>query len=330
MKKYTALLLILILCLMLVGCNPSKVFEIADVEKVVLMSGTTGEKVEITDTAIIQQITENINSVEFKKGQSSKNSSGWSYNIKWYDAKGLEIENITISGNGTVNYDDYFWSATNGSVDTAFLDELLNTSEGGASAVEPVGGEIFTPDFTAGVKIYIEETYSKSMDGHDMLVETPHSVWLVSDEGIIEEILSLCGEITQYRQFEIVSDIMYGNTTVYEYLPRIYLVTDTVCYSIEILNWENYSGDEWSYWPIRQELFGEPVLHVFRIDLSLMPESETAYSFVRNFFTRDSVNSEGGAGWYSTMPQQSMNELINLLGNIGADNSEEIEGAINE
>lgn len=153
---------------------------------------------------------------------------------------------------------------------------------------------------------------------------------VASDEGIIEKILSLCGEITQYRQFEKVNDIMLGSSGGYEYLPRIYLVTDTVCYSIEILNWENYSGDEWSGLPIRQELFGEPVLHIFRIDLSSMPESETPYSFARKFFGTDSVNSEGGAGWYSTIPQQSLDELVNLLGNIGTDNSEEIEGAINE
>lgn len=125
MKKYAGLIFTLTLSLILVSCNSSKTFEIADAEKVVLMSGTTGEKVEIKDAAIIQQITTNINCVEFKKGQSSKNSSGWSYNIKWYDAKGLEIENITIGGNGTINYGDYFWSATNGSIDTAFLDELL-------------------------------------------------------------------------------------------------------------------------------------------------------------------------------------------------------------
>ena len=125
MKKYEILSLILILCSMLAGCNSSKVFEIVDAEKIILMSGRTGEKVEITDAEIIHQITTGINSLEFDKGRSSQNVSGWSYNVKWYDTEGTEIESITFNGNGTINYDNYFWSATNGSIDTTFFDELL-------------------------------------------------------------------------------------------------------------------------------------------------------------------------------------------------------------
>jgi len=185
---------------------------------------------------------------------------------------------------------------------------------------DPIGGEIDISDFEDGVKIYIEEGYSSGVS-----MEGPHSIWLVTDEDFNEEILSLCGSVKQHRQVEKSSDIMYGAAGDFEYLPRIYLATDAICYSVEILNWENYSGDEWTQFPIRQELSGEPTMHIFRIDLSLMPENKTPYSFAKEYFGSDTVNSESGVGWYSTMPQESMDKLLSLLWSIGTENAEKVE-----
>lgn len=41
-------------------------------------------------------------------------------------------------------------------------------------------------------------------------METPHSIWLVSDEHLKGEILELCREIEHYRELEVVNDIMLG------------------------------------------------------------------------------------------------------------------------
>lgn len=194
---------------------------------------------------------------------------------------------------------------------------LMTACEKTEQSVELVGGEISSSDFEDGVEVYIEEGYA--------ITEAPHSIWLVSDEDIAEEILSFCGSVKQYRQVEKSSDIMYGEAGDFEYLPRIYLVTDEICYSVEILNWENYSGDEWSQFPIRQERSGEPTMHVFRLDLSLMPENKTPYSFAKESFASDTMNSESGVGWFSTMSQESMDELLNLLRSIGTENAEIVE-----
>lgn len=188
---------------------------------------------------------------------------------------------------------------------------------------EPVGGELFTPDLENGVSIYVEEGYFAE-ESYFASVEEAHSVWSLSDEALREEILHLCGEIKQHRQFEKAGDLMLGSAEGFTYYPCVYLVTDAVCYRIEALNWENYSGDAWSDFPIRQELFGKPVLRVFRIDLSSAPEDEPPYRFAKDFFGADTLNSTGGAGWYSTLPQRHMDRLLELLRSVGAESAERV------
>lgn len=98
--------------------------------------------------------------------------------------------------------------------------------------------------------------------------------------------------------------------------------TGLFCYSIEILNWDNYSGSAWAYFPIRQELFNEPVLHVCRLDLSLKPESEASYYYAKDYSGPDSINIKGGSGWYSTISQEHLDELLALASSTSAVNAE--------
>ena len=62
MKKLIAMALCLVLTLSLVGCvkNDTKTFEIAGAEKLTVMSGETGESIEITNANDIKYITDNI------------------------------------------------------------------------------------------------------------------------------------------------------------------------------------------------------------------------------------------------------------------------------
>lgn len=126
MKKYLILIsLALICCLSLTSCGKKMTFAIENTETILVMSGNTGKSVEITDQDIIQQITDNINSLSFERG-SRINSTGWSYNIRWYNADGDEIENMSTGGTGTnLFYGGYNWSIVSGNIDTALLDEVL-------------------------------------------------------------------------------------------------------------------------------------------------------------------------------------------------------------
>ena len=190
------------------------------------------------------------------------------------------------------------------------------------SPAAPTGGELFAPDFANGVELYVEEAYTLSYSREeDKYTETPHAVWRVTNGGVKTNIRSLCGELRQYRQQERISDFMLGTTERYEYLPRCYLVTDAVCYRIQIVNWDNHTGYEWSEFPIRTERFREPTLEVSRLDLSQKPADETPVGYARGYFGPDSLNGEGGAGWYSTLSQDSLDRLLHLLGSVGAENA---------
>ena len=188
-----------------------------------------------------------------------------------------------------------------------------------------VGGEIFAPDFKNGVALYVEEGYTVTFTSHlGPFVIDPHSFWLVTDENLCSEILRLCGKIEHYREYNIVYDLMLGGggETKNEFFPSIFLLTDTIAYKIELLNWENYPAPPFTYMPLRQELLGEPVVNFYRIDLSLKPEDISLYTYVREYFDPDTLNGEYGWGWYSTMSRQDMDALLRLLESVGAENAE--------
>lgn len=190
------------------------------------------------------------------------------------------------------------------------------------------GGELFAPDLENGVCVYVEEGYTKEAVAAGAYTGPPHSLWKITDEDMIQEIMGLCGKIRQYRQFEKASDIMLGPFE-YVYLPQLYLITDEICYKIEILNWDFLMGHAWSGLRIRQELPGEPVMHVYRIDLSSYQDDKAPYIFAREYDFSDSVNSESGLGWYSTLSPENMDRLLALLQNIGNENAEIVDALYN-
>ena len=85
-----------------------------------------GRKVEITDADMIRRMTDMVTSIPFEKGESSKQSNGFGPILQWYDAGGNVVESISVMGEQTINYDGYFWTALDGGIDTALLDELLD------------------------------------------------------------------------------------------------------------------------------------------------------------------------------------------------------------
>ena len=189
----------------------------------------------------------------------------------------------------------------------------------------PTGGMLFAKDFKNGFDLCVEEAYSVSILKTDRLTvqNEPHSLWQVTDAQMKESVYDLCRQIRKYRQFDREKDVFYGvaERTLY---PAIYLLTEDYCYRIEIVNWENYSGEEWARLPIRKEMFGEPLLIVFRIDLSQLSETDSLYSSLKNYFASDSLNNEQGIGWYSTIARESLERLLALLRKVGADNAKSV------
>ena len=130
MKKLIALVLALVYVLGLVGCSSEpKIFEITGAEKLTVMSGSTGESVDITNADDIKYITDNINALKYSKGEKV-NSDGWSYALQWFDQNGEIIENLTLWGDGyTIIYDGHYYKgmSVDYDIDLSFLDSWFVT-----------------------------------------------------------------------------------------------------------------------------------------------------------------------------------------------------------
>ena len=178
------------------------------------------------------------------------------------------------------------------------------------------GGTVFPLDFLGGYSVYVESGYSSP-------TETQPPIWMVSDDDVKKDIFRLCKKIEQYRECIPYYDVMLGASQEFEYFPRLYLLTDSYLYRIDILNWDNYTSDSWRGFPIRQEKFGEPVLHLWRVNRADIPEGESL--FASSNFRSDSLNGYGGDGWYSTLTQKELDALLALLQSVGPDNAVVVE-----
>lgn len=178
----------------------------------------------------------------------------------------------------------------------------------GGRSGSPVGGTICEGDLKSNYDLYVAEECSG--DTYDQ------AIWHVTDNDVKQDIYELCLDITQYREVVAVWDIMLGGEANTIQLPRIFFVGKSIGYKVYILNWENYSGEEWASFPIKNEAFGEPIIWLWRIDLKECPEGISKLDYVKSYGRRDSLNNEGGLGWYSTMPLSEFEALLVLLGQV--------------
>ena len=123
MKKLIALALVLVCALGMVSCSSGMNFNIATASKIELRYGGDGTTIEITDEEDIKYITDNINALKFSKGESSKNSSGWNYSLKWYDSGNNLIEEIVVMSKNQIAYKNYFYTTmdADSEIDIFFL-----------------------------------------------------------------------------------------------------------------------------------------------------------------------------------------------------------------
>jgi len=190
-----------------------------------------------------------------------------------------------------------------------------------AVSPKPVGGELYRADFADGFLLYVEESYiQRFTDG--VFTQTPHSIWLVTEERLRNEIFRLCINIKQYRELDCVNDTMLGAPLRLEFFPVIFFETDSFIYRISAINWGNFTSSAYAYYPIRNELFGGPVFQVSRLDLSQFPATADPYSYSRDYSRSDSLNSERGVGWYSTISREHFDKLLLLVQNISYENAE--------
>lgn len=126
MKKLLLLMMIPVLLLTLGGCFVAGTsLEVGEAARIELRSGDDGVLVEVTDAEDIRHITDNINTLRFEKVRTGKEYTGKRYSVSWYGPDGGLMDEMLILGGNRVEYNGTYYDSIGATVDTAFLDRLL-------------------------------------------------------------------------------------------------------------------------------------------------------------------------------------------------------------
>ena len=123
-KALFPLLLLFVLTAALLFFFRPRTFDLSQAHTLVIQSGTTGEKVEITNPQKIARIADQFVSLRFYR-KTKAHSAGWSYSLSWYDAQGNEQGSLTILSPGEALWKDHYYTVRGGVVDTGLLEEWM-------------------------------------------------------------------------------------------------------------------------------------------------------------------------------------------------------------
>ena len=126
MKKIMMVVYAFILFSMVACSFRPHTFEIPNAAKITVISGNTGQSIEITDADSIQYITDNIYGLTYTRGEKV-NSDGWRYGLMWSDENGNEVEKVTVLNEYTISYDGRYYKGMEADyeIDLAFLKDLF-------------------------------------------------------------------------------------------------------------------------------------------------------------------------------------------------------------
>lgn len=123
-KALFPLLLLFVLTAALLFFFRPCTFDLSQAHTLVIQSGTTGEKAEITNPQKIARIADQFVSLRFYR-KTKAHSAGWSYSLSWYDAQGNEQGSLTILSPGEALWKDHYYTVRGGVVDTGLLEEWM-------------------------------------------------------------------------------------------------------------------------------------------------------------------------------------------------------------
>ncbi len=126
-KALFPLILLLIVIVALLFFFRPRTFDLSQAHTLIIQSGTTGKKVEITNSQKIARIADQFVSLRFFRKTKAR-SDGWSYSLSWYDAQGNVQGSLTILSPGEVLWKDHYYTVRGGVVDTSLLEEWMKTN----------------------------------------------------------------------------------------------------------------------------------------------------------------------------------------------------------
>lgn len=128
MKKWIAVILVLVCVLPLVGCIDVRTIDPGEVSAIELRSGLTGDVVEVSDPEVVQKITEQIRALTFQSKRRFDGVNGCAYIIRWKNKDGdaaTRIQVIDKEGCQILYGGHYYRVKGDQAIDTGYLRKLL-------------------------------------------------------------------------------------------------------------------------------------------------------------------------------------------------------------
>ena len=131
MKKTATIIVatFLLLCLAFgMTFIPGKITNIAaaNVSKISIFDGNTGNSINITNEADINHIISNLNEIKFQKGKPSFGYMGYSYKTTIYNKEGKVVQEIIINSSETIRYKGFFYTAKDNPIDYNYIQNLIS------------------------------------------------------------------------------------------------------------------------------------------------------------------------------------------------------------
>ncbi len=104
----------------------------ADVYKIMIFNGNSGEKINITDREDIEYLISNWNEVTLKRGGISSNYSGWCFKVTIYLEDGEEADgwnDFIINSDENIRKDPFFYSTTSTLLEYDYIQNLFDEIE---------------------------------------------------------------------------------------------------------------------------------------------------------------------------------------------------------
>ena len=126
-RNRTAVIVLLVFAMLILSSCGTKTFELENITKIELRSGSNGEFTEITDSEQIQTVLQSFVSEEFEKDKSSDDNTGWSYRLKFYQDDKM-VTDIVVMNESRIDFDGYFYDTKEGTINISYFEELLTNN----------------------------------------------------------------------------------------------------------------------------------------------------------------------------------------------------------
>jgi len=122
--------LIVIIAVFFVSYLPHSIchFKQDDINIIKIKDGNTGLLLEIKEMEIIQHISDNLNSVIFKKRSNSLFRMGYSFDLELMDDKGKVKKRLIINSTTVIRYKGFFYDAVENELDYNYIQELFKVA----------------------------------------------------------------------------------------------------------------------------------------------------------------------------------------------------------